>query len=93
MNGGREGDLRGNVKAEGKERWRGENHGRARTTTTTTTTSTATTTAIEKTDTEEMGPNILQDDTLPSQVDKKLLGTVRTLPCFTVTWGKKGGGS
>ncbi|KAI5288825.1 hypothetical protein KEM52_001010, partial [Ascosphaera acerosa] len=26
---------------------------------------------------EEMGPNVLVDDTLPSQVDKKVLGTVR----------------
>lgn len=40
---------------------------------------------------EEMGPNILQDDTLPSQVDKKLLGTVRDAIRQGFSWGTREG--
>lgn len=38
-----------------------------------------------------MGPNILQDDTLPSQVDKKLLGTVRDSITQGFSWGTREG--
>jgi hypothetical protein len=37
---------------------------------------------------DEMGPNILQDDTLPSQVDKKLLGSVRDSNFFMIVLSK-----
>lgn len=40
---------------------------------------------------EDMGPNILQDDTLPSQVDKKLLGTVRESIRQGFSWGTREG--
>ncbi|MCJ1295242.1 hypothetical protein MMC34_006804 [Xylographa carneopallida] len=40
---------------------------------------------------EDMGPNILQDDTLPSQVDKKLLGTVRDAIRQGFSWGTREG--
>ena len=40
---------------------------------------------------DEMGPNILQDDTLPSQVDKKLLGTVRDTIRQGFSWGTREG--
>ena len=40
---------------------------------------------------DEMGPNILQDDTLPSQVDKKLLGTVRDSVRQGFSWGTREG--
>lgn len=40
---------------------------------------------------DEMGPNILQDDTLPSQVDKKLLGTVRDSITQGFSWGAREG--
>ena len=40
---------------------------------------------------DEMGPNILQDDTLPSQVDKKLLGTVRDTVRQGFSWGTREG--
>lgn len=40
---------------------------------------------------EEMGPNILVDDTLPSQVDKKLLGTVRESIRQGFSWGTREG--
>lgn len=40
---------------------------------------------------DEMGPNILQDDTLPSQVDKKLLGTVRDSIIQGFSWGTREG--
>ncbi|KAK2784750.1 hypothetical protein FQN53_008306 [Emmonsiellopsis sp. PD_33] len=40
---------------------------------------------------DEMGPNILQDDTLPSQVDKKLLGTVRDSIRQGFNWGTREG--
>lgn len=40
---------------------------------------------------DEMGPNILQDDTLPSQVDKKLLGTVRDSVTQGFSWGTREG--
>ena len=40
---------------------------------------------------EEMGPNILQDDTLPSQVDKKLLGTLRDSVRQGFSWGTREG--
>ncbi|MCJ1412872.1 hypothetical protein MMC19_006972 [Ptychographa xylographoides] len=40
---------------------------------------------------DEMGPNILQDDTLPSQVDKKLLGTVRDAIRQGFSWGTREG--
>ncbi|MCJ1444185.1 MAG: hypothetical protein MMC23_004686 [Stictis urceolatum] len=40
---------------------------------------------------EEMGPNILQDDTLPSQVDKKLVNTVRDTIRQGFSWGTREG--
>lgn len=40
---------------------------------------------------DEIGPNILQDDTLPSQVDKKLLGTVRDSIIQGFSWGTREG--
>ncbi|EYE95910.1 116 kDa U5 small nuclear ribonucleoprotein component [Aspergillus ruber CBS 135680] len=40
---------------------------------------------------DEMGPNILQDDTLPSQVDKKLLGSVRDSITQGFGWGTREG--
>lgn len=40
---------------------------------------------------DEMGPNILQDDTLPSQVDKKLLGTIRDSITQGFSWGTREG--
>lgn len=40
---------------------------------------------------DEMGPNILQDDTLPSQVDKKLALTVRDGIQQGFSWGTKEG--
>jgi U5 small nuclear ribonucleoprotein component len=40
---------------------------------------------------DETGPNILQDDTLPSQVDKKLLGTVRDSIIQGFSWGTREG--
>ena len=40
---------------------------------------------------DDMGPNILQDDTLPSQVDKKLLGTVRDAIRQGFSWGTREG--
>ncbi|KAI9760059.1 MAG: erg10, acetyl-CoA C-acetyltransferase [Chaenotheca gracillima] len=40
---------------------------------------------------DEMGPNILQDDTLPPQVDKKLLGTVRDTLRQGFSWGTREG--
>ncbi len=40
---------------------------------------------------DDMGPNILQDDTLPSQVDKKLLGTVRDGIRQGFSWGTREG--
>ncbi|OJJ46317.1 hypothetical protein ASPZODRAFT_142931 [Penicilliopsis zonata CBS 506.65] len=40
---------------------------------------------------DEMGPNILQDDTLPSQVDKKLLSTVRDTIAQGFSWGTREG--
>ncbi|KAL1960757.1 hypothetical protein VTO42DRAFT_6587 [Malbranchea cinnamomea] len=40
---------------------------------------------------EDTGPNILQDDTLPSQVDKKLLGTVRESIRQGFSWGTREG--
>ncbi|MCJ1373112.1 hypothetical protein MMC20_004339 [Loxospora ochrophaea] len=40
---------------------------------------------------DEMSPNILQDDTLPSQVDKKLLGTVRDTLRQGFSWGTREG--
>ncbi|MCJ1228404.1 hypothetical protein MMC12_005065 [Toensbergia leucococca] len=40
---------------------------------------------------DEMGPNILQDDTLPSQVDKKLLSTVRDTLRQGFSWGTREG--
>lgn len=40
---------------------------------------------------DELGPNILQDDTLPSQVDKKLLGTVRDSVTQGFSWGTREG--
>ena len=40
---------------------------------------------------DEMGPNILQDDTLPSQVDKKLLSTVRDTVRQGFSWGTREG--
>lgn len=40
---------------------------------------------------DEMGPNILQDDTLPSQVDKKLLGGVRDSITQGFSWGTREG--
>ena len=40
---------------------------------------------------DEQGPNILQDDTLPSQVDKKLLNTVRDSLRQGFSWGTREG--
>ncbi|MCJ1272699.1 hypothetical protein MMC21_000486 [Puttea exsequens] len=40
---------------------------------------------------DEMGPNILQDDTLPSQVDKKQLNTVRESLRQGFSWGTREG--
>ena len=40
---------------------------------------------------DEMGPNILQDDTLPSQVDKKLLSSVRETVKQGFSWGTREG--
>ncbi|KAF3482036.1 uncharacterized protein GIQ15_04795 [Arthroderma uncinatum] len=40
---------------------------------------------------DDMGPNILQDDTLPSQVDKKLLGSVRDFVRQAFNWGTREG--
>ncbi|KAJ5677435.1 uncharacterized protein N7477_003068 [Penicillium maclennaniae] len=40
---------------------------------------------------DEMGPNVLQDDTLPSQVDKKLLGSVRDSITQGFSWGTREG--
>ncbi|KAI9806900.1 MAG: hypothetical protein M1833_002558 [Piccolia ochrophora] len=40
---------------------------------------------------EETGPNILQDDTLPSEVDKKLLNTVRDTLRQGFSWGTREG--
>ena len=40
---------------------------------------------------DEMGPNILQDDTLPSQIDKKLVNTVRDTIRQGFSWGTREG--
>ena len=40
---------------------------------------------------EEMGPNILQDDTLPTQVDKKMVATVRDTIRQGFSWGTREG--
>ena len=40
---------------------------------------------------DDTGPNILQDDTLPSQVDKKVLGTVRDSITQGFSWGTREG--
>ena len=40
---------------------------------------------------EEMGPNILQDDTLPSKVDKKMLRTVQESIKQGFSWGTREG--
>ncbi|MCJ1310926.1 hypothetical protein MMC25_004594 [Agyrium rufum] len=40
---------------------------------------------------DEMGPNILQDDTLPSKVDKKLLNTVKDTVRQGFSWGTREG--
>ena len=40
---------------------------------------------------DEMGPNILQDDTLPSQVDKKMLRTVQESIKQGFSWGTREG--
>ncbi|DAA77560.1 TPA_exp: Uncharacterized protein A8136_6106 [Trichophyton benhamiae CBS 112371] len=40
---------------------------------------------------DDMGPNILQDDTLPSKVDKKLLGSVRDFIRQAFSWGTREG--
>ncbi|PTU23778.1 hypothetical protein P175DRAFT_0519807 [Aspergillus ochraceoroseus IBT 24754] len=40
---------------------------------------------------DDMGPNILQDDTLPSQIDKKLLGSVRDSITQGFSWGTREG--
>lgn len=40
---------------------------------------------------DEQGPNVLQDDTLPSQVDKKLLKNVRDSLCQGFSWGTREG--
>ncbi|KAK3187208.1 hypothetical protein K4F52_004112 [Lecanicillium sp. MT-2017a] len=40
---------------------------------------------------EETGPNILQDDTLPTEVDKKLLGTVRESIRQGFSWATREG--
>ncbi|THC93123.1 hypothetical protein EYZ11_007403 [Aspergillus tanneri] len=40
---------------------------------------------------DDMGPNILLDDTLPSQVDKKLIGSVRDTITQGFNWGTREG--
>ena len=40
---------------------------------------------------DDMGPNILQDDTLPSQIDKKLVNTVRETIRQGFSWGTREG--
>ncbi|OBT54965.1 U5 small nuclear ribonucleoprotein component [Pseudogymnoascus sp. 24MN13] len=40
---------------------------------------------------DDIGPNILQDDTLPSEVDKKLLATVRDTIRQGFSWGTREG--
>jgi U5 small nuclear ribonucleoprotein component len=40
---------------------------------------------------EEQGPNVLLDDTLPSQVDKKMLGTVKEHIKQGFQWGTREG--
>ena len=40
---------------------------------------------------DEQGPNILQDDTLPSQVDKKLVNTIRDTLRQGFSWGTREG--
>lgn len=40
---------------------------------------------------DENGPNVLLDDTLPSQVDKKLLGTVKEHIKQGFQWGSREG--
>ena len=40
---------------------------------------------------DDMGPNILQDDTLPSQIDKKLVNTVRDTIRQGFSWGTREG--
>ena len=40
---------------------------------------------------DEQGPNVLQDDTLPSQVDKKLLRDVRSSVVQGFSWGTREG--
>lgn len=40
---------------------------------------------------DEMGPNILQNDTLPSQVDKKFITSVRDAICQGFSWGTREG--
>ncbi|KAI4163758.1 MAG: hypothetical protein LQ342_002531 [Letrouitia transgressa] len=40
---------------------------------------------------DEQGPNILQDDTLPSQVDKKIVSTVRDTIRQGFSWGTREG--
>ena len=40
---------------------------------------------------DEMGPNVLQDDTLPSQVDKKIVNTVRDTIRQGFSWGTREG--
>ena len=40
---------------------------------------------------DEMGPNILQDDTLPSQIDKKTVNTVRDTIRQGFSWGTREG--
>ena len=40
---------------------------------------------------EDRGPNILQDDTLPTEVDKRLLGTVRDTIRQGFNWGTREG--
>ncbi|KAI6251551.1 Pre-mRNA-splicing factor cwf10 [Erysiphe necator] len=40
---------------------------------------------------DEIGPNILQDDTLPTEVDKKLLMTVRDTICQGFSWATREG--
>ncbi|RKF75150.1 Pre-mRNA-splicing factor cwf10 [Golovinomyces cichoracearum] len=40
---------------------------------------------------DELGPNILQDDTLPTEVDKKLLRNVRDTICQGFSWATREG--
>lgn len=40
---------------------------------------------------DDVGPNILLDDTLPSQVDKKMLGTVKEHIKQGFQWGTREG--